>query len=262
MNIFRVELHVESQTNKLSALPQGQFTPSPLPDSLTFFVRVVRDHIDPHVWGTGSTPLLSNTSPTSFPGSGKVVHPDQETLPDTNCLELNTIRLICPQISVHETIYNPQILRIQTRTVREKINPASNWMIKSIYNWINSKRGKMIFTGHNLSRIQLKMTTKHSATHNVPSCRTGWSDQFLITPVFYLCNFDDLQLLPGCSVFHLPILPRELFFFLNQLLVIDFQSIESVDRYCLAATTIHCKVNTRNNRALLMQDLVTDFAMK
>lgn len=51
-----------------------------------FFVRVVRDHIDPHVWGTGSTPLLSNTSPTSFPCSGKVVHPDQETLPDTNCL--------------------------------------------------------------------------------------------------------------------------------------------------------------------------------
>lgn len=120
MNLFRVELHVESQTTKLSPLPQGQFTPSPLPDSLTFFVRVVRDHIDPHVWGTDSTPLLSNTSPTSFPGSGKVVHPDQETLPDTNCLELNTIRLICPQISVHETIYNPQILRIQTRTVREK----------------------------------------------------------------------------------------------------------------------------------------------
>lgn len=209
----------------------------------------------------GQAPPLSSV--TRHPhSSGKVVHPDQETLPDTNCLELNTIRLICPQISVHETVYNPQILRIQTRTVREKKNPASNWMIKSIYNWINSKRGKMIFTGHNLSRIQLKMTTKHSATHNVPSCRTGWSDQFLITPVFYLCNFDDLQLLPGCSVFHLPILPRELFFFLNQLLVIDFQSIESVDRYCLAATTIHCKVNTRNNRALLMQDLVTDFAMK
>lgn len=58
--------------------------------------------------GTGSTPLLSYTSPTAFPCSGKVVNPGQETLPDSNCLELNTIHLICPQISEHETVYNPR----------------------------------------------------------------------------------------------------------------------------------------------------------
>lgn len=88
----------------------------------------------------------------------------------------------------------------------------------------------MIFTGRNLSRIQLKMTPKHSST--IMYLRSELGD--LITPVFYLCNFNDLQLLPDCSVFHLPTLLRELFFFLNQPLVIDFQSIESPDRYCLA----------------------------
>lgn len=117
---IQVELHVESLTPNSLHYPQGIFTPSPLSDSLTFLIRVVRDHVDPHVWGTGSTLLLSNTSPKAFPCSGKVVNPGQETLPDSNCLELNTIRLICPQISVYETVYNPEILRIQTRTVREK----------------------------------------------------------------------------------------------------------------------------------------------
>lgn len=53
---------------------------------LIFLIRVVRDHVDPHVWGTGSTLLLSNTSPKAFPCSGKVVNPGQETLPDSNCL--------------------------------------------------------------------------------------------------------------------------------------------------------------------------------
>lgn len=107
MNQFRVDLHV------LSPIPTT-FSPTlrkylqPQSDSLTFLVRVIRDHIDPHAWGTGSTPLLSYTSPTAFHCSGKVVNPGQETLPDSNCLELNTIHLICPQISEHETVYNPR----------------------------------------------------------------------------------------------------------------------------------------------------------
>lgn len=112
MNQFRVELHV----HVLSPIPTT-ISPTlrtylhPQPDSLTFLVRVIRDHVDPHAWGTGSTPLLSYTSPTAFPCSGKVVNPGEETLPDSNCLELNTIHLICPQISEHETVYNPLILK-------------------------------------------------------------------------------------------------------------------------------------------------------
>lgn len=122
MNQFRVDLHV------LSPIPTT-FSPTlrkylqPQSDSLTFLVRVIRDHIDPHAWGTGSTPLLSYTSPTAFPCSGKVVNPGQETLPDSNCLELNTIHLICPQISDTRQFITHGI---QTRTVRQKRKQKSS----------------------------------------------------------------------------------------------------------------------------------------
>lgn len=121
MNQFRVDLHVLSPIPTTISPTLRKYL-QPQSDSLTFLVRVIRDHIDPHAWGTGSTPLLSYTSPTAFPCSGKVVNPGQETLPDSNCLELNTIHLICPQISEHET-EKPTEYRLEPYDRRGNKNP-------------------------------------------------------------------------------------------------------------------------------------------
>lgn len=235
MNQFRVELHV----HVLSPIPTT-ISPTvrtylhPQPDSLTFLVRVIRDHVDPHAWGTGSTPLLSYTSPTTFPCSGKVVNPGEEILPDSNCLELNTIHLICPQISEHETVYNPLILK------EYRLEPYDRRGNKNPQRWIEWSNRSTIEQTQNEERWYLRaaiclvynLKWHQNIRLHIMYLRSELGD--LITPVFYLCNFTDLQLLPDCSVFHLPTLLRELFFFLNQPLVIDFQSIESPDRYCLA----------------------------
>lgn len=222
----------ESYTHNYLPYPKNIFTP---PAWQSYLPRQGHPWPHrPHAWGTGSTPLLSYTSPTAFPCSGKVVNPGEETLPDSNCLELNTIHLICPQISEHETVYNPLILkeyRLEPYDRRGNKNPQRRieWSNRStIEQTQNEERWYLraaICLVYNLKWHQ-------NIRLHIMYLRSELGD--LITPVFYLCNFNDLQLLPDCSVFHLPTLLRELFFFLNQPLVIDFQSIESPDRYCLA----------------------------
>lgn len=108
----------------------------------------------------------------------------------------------------------------------------------------------MIFTGRNLSRIQLKMTPKHSSTHNVPSFRTGWSNHARLLSVismiynFYLTAQFFTYLLFCVNCFSS---------WINRWWLISNRSKARIDT-ALLADTIHFKVYIHNNRALLIQD--------